>query len=252
MILYFSGTGNSRFTAELIGSELKDEVISLNDLIKQEDYRVFESEKPYVIVAPVYAWQLPRIVRDYIRRCRFMGNRQMYFVLTCGSNLGNAQQYAKQLTEKLGMEYKGMAEIVMPENYITMFKAPSPKAGRRIIKKAEKKIVSTAHIIRDGGMLNYSSPKAKLLSSVVNVTFYKFFMGDKKFAVTQNCNGCGLCAKKCPVNNIELSGDKPMWQGNCTQCMACICGCPKEAIEYGKSTQGKYRYTFEKCMKIDK
>ena len=187
MVLYFSGTGNSRFAAELIASELKDDIFSLNDLIQKEDYRVFESEKPYVIVSPVYAWQLPRIVRDYIRRCRFMGNRQMYFVLTCGSNLGNSQKYAKDLADRLGMEYKGMAEIVMPENFITMFKAPSPKAGRRIIKKAEKKITETAHIIRDGGNLEYSSPKVRVLSSLVNVTFYKYFMGDKTLHTTDEC-----------------------------------------------------------------
>ena len=140
MVLYFSGTGNSRFAAELIASELKDDIFSLNDLIQKEDYRVFESEKPYVIVSPVYAWQLPRIVRDYIRRCRFMGNRQMYFVLTCGSNLGNSQKYAKDLADRLGMEYKGMAEIVMPENFITCLRLHLRKLDAESLKRLKRKL----------------------------------------------------------------------------------------------------------------
>ncbi len=28
----------------------------------------------------------------------------------------------------------------------------------------------------------------------------------------------------------------------CTHCMACICGCPAEAIEYGSRSRGKARY----------
>ena len=36
---------------------------------------------------------------------------------------------------------------------------------------------------------------------------------------------------------------------NCTHCMACICYCPKEAIEYGKKSKGKPRYHFEALEK---
>ena len=36
MILYFSGTGNSRYVARKIAQELNDELISLNQLIKEE------------------------------------------------------------------------------------------------------------------------------------------------------------------------------------------------------------------------
>ena len=59
------------------------------------------------------------------------------------------------------------------------------------------------------------------------------------------CIGCGKCEKLCPMNNITLPNDRPVWGDNCTQCMACICYCPKEAIEYGKRSVGKPRYHFE-------
>ena len=34
MILYFTGTGNSRHIARLISKEIDDEIISINELIK--------------------------------------------------------------------------------------------------------------------------------------------------------------------------------------------------------------------------
>ena len=47
-----------------------------------------------------------------------------------------------------------------------------------------------------------------------------------------------------PLNNIRLENGKPVWGKHCTHCMACICYCPKEAIEYGKKSKGKPRYHF--------
>ena len=59
------------------------------------------------------------------------------------------------------------------------------------------------------------------------------------------CIGCGKCVSLCPLNNIKLENNKPVWNGNCTHCMACISYCPTEAIEYGKKSAKKPRYTFE-------
>ena len=53
----------------------------------------------------------------------------------------------------------------------------------------------------------------------------------------------------CPLNNIHLENSKPVWGKNCTHCMACICYCPKEAIEYGRKSKGKPRYHFEALEK---
>lgn len=41
---------------------------------------------------------------------------------------------------------------------------------------------------------------------------------------------------------FEVKEGGPVWGKRCTHCMACICGCPAEAIEYGKRTVGKRRY----------
>ena len=76
-------------------------------------------------------------------------------------------------------------------------------------------------------------------------TFYSCFVSDRAFRVGEACTGCGSCARRCPVNNILLYDGKPVWCGSCTHCMACICYCPTEAIEYGRKSRGKPRYHFE-------
>lgn len=63
------------------------------------------------------------------------------------------------------------------------------------------------------------------------------------FYSTDECIGCGLCEKLCPLKNIQIRKDhRPVWGKECTHCMACIAKCPKKAIEYGKKSKGKNRY----------
>ncbi|MBR4020078.1 MAG: EFR1 family ferrodoxin, partial [Firmicutes bacterium] len=69
------------------------------------------------------------------------------------------------------------------------------------------------------------------------------FVKAEKFYTKDSCTGCGLGESLCPVNNVKLKDGKPVWDDFCTHCMACICHCPTEAIEYGKTSVGKVRYT---------
>ena len=80
---------------------------------------------------------------------------------------------------------------------------------------------------------------------MINPVFYSMFVNGRAFKVSDACIGCGKCEKLCPVNCIRLESGHPVWGGGCTHCMACICYCPKEAIEYEKISVGKPRYHFE-------
>ena len=77
MVLYFTGTGNSRYIAQRIAKALGDELLSMNDRIKTGDHSSVETDKRLVIVTPTYAWRIPRIVRDgWLKRAFRMQNRR--------------------------------------------------------------------------------------------------------------------------------------------------------------------------------
>ena len=244
MILYFSGTGNSRYCAQVLAKALEEECIDTFAVLRGEQEAVFASQRPWVFVTPTYGWQLPRLFADLLRRAQLTGSREAYFVLTCGSEIGNAAAGIEALCREIGLHCQGVQQIIMPENYIALFRAPQPEQARQIVAEAMPALQQAAGWIADG--LPFPPPPVgamdRLKSGPVNRLFYRFAVKAKPFYATDRCNGCGKCVRSCVYGNIRLEAGKPQWGKQCTHCMACICGCPTGAIEYGHKTRKKVRY----------
>lgn len=248
MILYFSGTGNSAYAAKRIGKEINEEVFNLFEKLRSRDFSEIYSDGPWVIAAPAYAWRIPRLLQEWLEKTKLAGNRDIYFVMTCGGSIGNAGKYLEKLCISKGMNYLGCCGIVMPENYLAMFSTPDKEKALEIIERAEEKMDAAASVIKKGEAFPQPllTAQDKLNSGLVNTLFYPMFVHAKKFYAADNCVSCGKCAKVCPLNNIELENGRPVWGKDCTHCMACISRCPREAIEYGKHSRGLPRYVCPK------
>ncbi len=244
MILYFSGTGNSAYVAGRIGKALQEPLYNIGEAVKKRKRARAGIQERMIFVLPTYAWRIPRLVEEWISKSDFTAGHKVYFVMTCGSDTGNAAEYVKKLCKRKGFCYMGCAEIVMPENYIAMFSAPGREESEAIIKKAEPAIDQVIEEIKNNRPLREKPVNLadKVKSGAVNNLFYPAFVHDRKFYAKNTCIGCGKCVQVCPLGDIKLEGEKPVWGGKCTHCMACICGCPAEAIEYGRSSRGKVRY----------
>ncbi|WML33403.1 EFR1 family ferrodoxin [Clostridium sp. OS1-26] len=244
MILYFTGTGNSRYAANTIGRITDDQIVSINELMKNGSKDTLKSDKPFIFVCPVYAWRIPKIVEDFIKNTHFSGSNKAYFVLTCGSEAGNAVHYVKKLCNEKGLDFCGFSTVIMPGNYIVMFPTPDKAKADEIMRKADPQILNIAERIKNGQSLpdEKITPVDRLRSTIVNPLFYLTSVSAKGFYSTNDCTSCGKCAKLCPLNNIAIADRKPHWGQSCTHCMACICGCPSEAIEYKNKSKGKPRY----------
>lgn len=101
VILYFTGTGNSRYVAQKIADATKGELVDLNDRIKKRETLAVPTEN-VVLVTPTYAWRIPRIVRDWVQKADFSAAKRIWFVMTCGSEIGNATIYNQELCRDKG------------------------------------------------------------------------------------------------------------------------------------------------------
>lgn len=244
MILYFSGTGNSRYAAERIGAQTGETPVSLNDRIRAGDLTPLPAAPSFVIVAPTYAWRLPRPVERHLRAGVLPRGAAVWFVLTCGDGAGAAALYCRRLCADLGLRFFGLRAVVMPENYLALFPVPTEAESRAAVRRADPVLAETGARIAAGQPLPDTPVtwKDRLCSGPVNALFYRFVIRDRAFFATDACTGCGACAARCPLGDIRMEDGRPRWGGHCTHCMACIARCPQAAIEYGKRTAGRPRW----------
>ena len=102
MIVYFTGTGNSRYCAQMLADKLDDEIVDAFHFIRNGIPAELISGRPRIFVAPTYGWQLPRIFVDFIRSGSFLGSKDAYFVMTCGDNIGYAEKTLRRSAKKSG------------------------------------------------------------------------------------------------------------------------------------------------------
>ena len=137
MVLYFTGTGNSRYLARRIAEGLEMPLYDLNACIKVGDTAPVQTGRDVVLVTPTYAWRIPRVVSEWLGKTALTGAKRIWFVMDCGSEIGNAAKYNRKLAAQKHLQYMGTAQIIMPENYIAMFNAPQKEQARSIVEQAE-------------------------------------------------------------------------------------------------------------------
>ncbi len=91
-------------------------------------------------LSPTYAWRIPRIVEAWLKNTELVGDKRIYFVMTCGGASETPGNTLNGSFRKKNMRYMGCAAVTMPENYIAMFSVPDRSEAMEIIARAEHAI----------------------------------------------------------------------------------------------------------------
>jgi len=251
MIFYFSGTGNTLWVARQIAKVTGDNLVNIADELRREPqtYTLSEGER-LGFCFPTHGWQPPRIVRDFIRRSTFVVQPSSFIwaLTTCGDSTGQTMTILNRELDRKGLKAETLFSVVMPESYVCLpfMYTDSEKREAEKIANARQQlthIVTTVRNCRRGVAELTRGATPRLYSYVIGCYFNKQMVTDKKFTVDEDvCVQCGLCAKVCPVDNIE--GMPPAWlhNGRCTCCLACYHHCPVHAINYGSITRKRGQY----------
>lgn len=251
MIFYFSGTGNSLYAAKQIAAHNQEPLISIAAAVNGGacKYRL-RDEETIGFVFPTHSWGPPRIVLDFIEKLELEGyeGHYMFGVATCGGNIGNTMDVVNQHLKRKGMQLSSGFSVVMPNNYIMMGNVDAEDRQEAKLSAAENVLEGIREAVRQRQRGVFQVKKgfpAWLLTGVIYPLFAKNGIQPEKFHADDRCSGCGTCAKVCNCSNIAVNG-KPQWGQNCTLCLACLHYCPSHAVQYGKSTVKKGRYTNRK------
>ncbi|MCM1355011.1 MAG: EFR1 family ferrodoxin [Staphylococcus sp.] len=268
MILWFSGTGNSRYVAERLAGALGQSLRRLDPTLTTSPLRLPDDDRMVVWVCPVYSWGLPPYVRDIIRKLTFADDRSNdivhHLVVTCGDDCGlTADMWRSDLSARkwtAGNVYS----VTMPNNYVCMtgFDVDSKTLEAEKLAAAPARISQIASELRDflpGTPVSDDLIRgsfAWIKTRIIYPWFVRHAMSPKHFRYTSACISCGKCAAVCPLRNVKMLPDKaadiensgrqprkhPKWGADCAFCLACYHVCPRHAVMYGKKTLTKGQY----------
>jgi ferredoxin len=243
-IYYFSATGNSLTIAQRIAQGLEDcDVRSM--AVGSPEESVGGPGHGVGFVFPVYYCGMPRLVAQFARALDILPGTYCFAFATYGAAALDTLGMLEDILKEKGAKLSYGIGARMPGNYIVEYQAFPAETVERLTKAA---LISADQAAAEIAQRK-SRPvrrRLKLFSRVVNrKTLYKNIPGwDEPFHVSEKCIGCRLCSEVCPVSNIRIVKDRPVWQHHCERCVACIQWCPVEAIEYGQKTVGRRRYRF--------
>lgn len=239
MIICFSGTGNSAAVARLLDKHL-------------------DHSRRIIWVTPVHAWGLPHVVTEAIGQWPgpFAGMKVIgtaaqdaphWLVLTCGDDVGRAPAMWRNVLHKQGLEARSAYSVRMPNTYVNLpgFDVDSPAVEKGKLDAMPGRVQEIAKAIAAQKAGDDVVPGAfpAFKTKVLNPIFNALLMSPKCFRVNERCKRCGSCAKACPVGNITMTENGPVFGAKCTTCMACYHICPGKCISR-PCTKGKGQYRF--------
>lgn len=241
-IYYFSGTGNSLAVARDMADKLNARLISVFSTMDQESISTEADAIGFVF--PIYDFKPPLAVENFIRKLRNISSKYLFAVCTYGITPFRSLKYLNKVVESCGGHLSAGFAVSMPHNGIGS-SAITTTQQERMFENWKNKLEEICEYIYTGkkGKIESSClffsilhPKIiRMVPSLLKFLRQVLLKGTESLAFisSENCDGCRICERICPVKNIEIIDNRPVWSDHCTGCFACLHWCPKEAISLG-------------------
>jgi ferredoxin len=243
LIYFYTGTGNSLWTAKKLSEQLENTELSPMTLTGKGS--IHPQAENIGLIFPVHIWGMPSLVIDFVNRLKVKPAKYYFAIAVNAGQVAATLLQLKKMMQARGLNLSAGFSINLPSNYIPWGGAPAQEKQQKKFNEALVKIGLISAIIKAQEARNPDKGplwQNILFSALYRMSFPQIPKMDKSFWADAKCTGCMICEKICPVQNILMTEGKPAWQHHCEQCFACLQWCPEESIQYGKNTKEKKRY----------
>ena len=250
-IYCFSGTGNALTAGRWIAAAAAGKGIKA-DLVAIDRFRKIEppgAGKRGLIgfCYPTHGFGIPWFMLKFILKFPVRGRCGFFLLNTrAGSKIGRlllpgvsgiAQVLPALILLLKGFRLRGLFPVDLPSNWTSVHPGYNRSAIRALFERSRNMTSRFSDWILTGRFASRPNvlvmlPVDLLLAPVALLYFvYGRFWLAKLFFASSACDGCGLCAEKCPTASIRLHGGRPFWKFSCESCMRCLNVCPRRAIQ---------------------
>ncbi|MEA4926811.1 MAG: EFR1 family ferrodoxin [Syntrophomonadaceae bacterium] len=261
-IFYFSGTGNSLVIARDIAIRLDAREIPIASLIDKVTVR---SDADVVgIVFPVHNVAnggVPAIVRRFAAALQTRYDAYIFAVCSCGAGSGEALPNIAKILQTTGQKLAAGFTVKMPFNCPPFTDRAAQAQRFQEWHKILEEVCATVMDYREIEIKEFNAiikgavlPLGVLMQRSILKNYRKLAQdnsldfdeavrhSDRSYEVDDKCDGCGICAGICPVDNIAMADERPAWRHRCESCLACLVWCPRTAISGGILSGREERY----------
>lgn len=233
-IYVFSGTGNTLIVANKIS-----EILSLNSYnatvskMESVDAKQIDLNSTIGIGFTTAFWNTFPFVRNWINSLPDGNQAETFLFTTMGDSSCGMIAHIAKILEKKNYKIIGAKGFIMPNNFLLVQGEKSNK--KRIEKNLLKVEEYIKGIINGNGYIrkpNIFSSIAFYFSSFVTTKLWNTKLAKKimKFKINkEKCVSCGICAKLCPIENIEIK-NIPQFKDKCIFCLRCVSYCPQQVL----------------------
>lgn len=239
-VVYFTGTGGTKRAADMLSQALAERgtQVRCQELHKRKPFHYAPSDM-LIILYPVYSFNAPKPIYEFIKNLP-NGNGSLAAVLSVSGggevtpNTGCRINTIRLLRQKgYRVPYERM--LVMPSN---IFLETPNDLSQLLLQVLPDKINRIATDLLSGKVRRTRfNVFDRVMASIgeIEKPVSKYF--GRFLRVNAGCNGCGLCERACPMNNITLENNRPSFGNNCVVCLRCVYNCPKNSISASSFTK---------------
>lgn len=219
-LLYFSPTGGTRKTGELLAEGLAEQV-KLHDmgaLMRSGTIPEFSDTELVIVAAPVYGGRLPWAAAEYLKNVRGCGTKAVTLAVYGVRAYEDALLELNDILTENGFQIIASGAFAAQHSVVPEVGAGRPdEADAEDLRMFARKILEKA----DAG-------------GKVNVPGNRPYKDGMKAAATPvslpSCTKCGSCEAVCPTGAIKITEEGVVTElSRCLLCLACKAACPAGA-----------------------
>ena len=239
LLIYYSGTGNSKYLTEKLCLRLEKkgidvEVYRINPL-KMERLELSKYDLIGVCY-PIYGFNLPSKVHKFFKKQHFNPGQRVFVYKNSGETWrenDSSSLVLRKIFKRQKVVFENEYHFIMPYNIHFRY---DEKLVKEMLTMDEKLMDIMVKEVLEGipNIKKYTFHnnffnrlfRLTYLGGPINVRFYRV---DKN-----KCIKCGVCIKGCQMKNISFNKKGNIkFSHHCLMCMYCTLNCPRDAIKMG-------------------